>query len=140
MIIWSSEEKDKPIPRGRGQIIYVRNAFQINNNSNPTFLLSAKFPEWRVIQLVNEEKSLAINNYVSPNGVLFTDGGGYHYEPRSSVIGTVEIIESYLIIFLGLFIKNCKYHLSLLHISMKLGDGVQFDQIFKLARHVRGKY
>jgi len=72
VIVKSYNLKDMPIPQGRGQIVYFRNCYRINKN---TFIIGAKFTEWRVIKFVNELKAKENKYYTLPSGALYGDQG-----------------------------------------------------------------
>ena len=86
LLIFSESEDDMPIPETKGQIIYARNILKIERKP-PTFILSAKIVENRVVILNSEAKARKNLDYLHKNGVMYTDGAGFYSSERKSVIG-----------------------------------------------------
>jgi len=87
ILVFSDDESDMPIPSRKGQIIYFRDCFKIHDNPHPTFVISKSFPKWRCIILGSEEKAKKYHHFAHPNGILYTDGGGFWGDSRKSAIG-----------------------------------------------------
>ena len=84
-MIFSNNEKEKPLPIRTGQIAYFRNAFMINAcPDNPVFMINTNFPQWRCLILFSEKQAEENNCYVNNNENLFTD-----FESGECVIGNI---------------------------------------------------